>query len=880
MKIVSVHIENFGKLSKVDIDFNEGLNVKCEENGWGKSTLSTFIRAMFYGFEGDGKRDEINSERKRFAPWQGGAYGGSLVFEAREKTYQITRFFGSKSVEDSFELRDYKTNLESLDFSANIGEELFRINSESFMNTVFIRQNDAASSKATDDINAKLGNISDGLDLNNFAVADSIIKDVLNNSSATRKTGDISRAKAEASLLKSSIQRGVGLEETMQGVEKRIEDTKASIEQKKAELAALTQRKNKAAKVEKQLSLKKNYNDLFKDLEEKDALLKTKRGLFPEEVPSKKLASEWEAACDRMNQAKAVYMGTQMSEAEDSLYKSLLETFSKGIPSEESFSEYSAKASKLLSLNNDALSHNLSSEDNYRLSELSEVFGEDIQAEENGLLQASEDWNERTRQLSELRLLEREYSDKDFSLSEKKPGGALVIIGILLLVLGVAGAYLSTGVLVLFEKQLLAGCGVAALGLVLLILGAVKKGAKGREIGVLAADVSNIKGRMAEITDFCDDVLEAVHNLLLDHDSDCEDAYVSKALSKLSMELHDYQVLLKRKEESSKYVNADEIEALKASLDGFLSEYGIYDKQGEYLSKITELKGKAGHFQSLSLKSRENIKARADYNSIREELMGQLLHYGIEPGMDISSTVDDVLNNLAEYESVLNMYNDAALRMDRFKQENDMEAIDAALENADDINLDELIELEASINGQLEELRAKLATDSRSLDDFNETYEEWLEQKEELFELEEEIKEKTKRLHYVKKAGEYLTMAKENLTARYMEPLLSGFSKYYSVLTGESASRYRIDANTNITVEEQGKQRSTQSLSYGYQDLIGFCMRLAMADAMYTGEKPTLIMDDPFVNLDDKKILGARELLKVASENYQIIYLTCRENRI
>lgn len=325
MKIVSVHIENFGKLSKTDIDFTEGLNVKCEENGWGKSTLSTFIRAMFYGFEGDGKRDEINSERKRFSPWQGGAYGGSLALEAHGKVYRITRFFGIRALDDSFELRDERTNLVSEDYSENIGEELFHINSESFMNTVFIRQSDAASSKATDDINAKLGNISDGLDLNNFALADSIIKDVLNNSSATRKTGDIARAKAEASVLRSSIQKGVGLEETMQGVSERIEATKELISAKKAELSALTERKNKAVKFEKQLSLKKAYEELLREFREKDALLKAKRELFPGEIPSKKLAGDWETACDRMNQAKAVVAGTQMSEAEETLYKSLLD---------------------------------------------------------------------------------------------------------------------------------------------------------------------------------------------------------------------------------------------------------------------------------------------------------------------------------------------------------------------------------------------------------------------------------------------------------------------------------------------------------------------------------------------------------------------------
>ena len=53
-----------------------------------------------------------------------------------------------------------------------------------------------------------------------------------------------------------------------------------------------------------------------------------------------------------------------------------------------------------------------------------------------------------------------------------------------------------------------------------------------------------------------------------------------------------------------------------------------------------------------------------------------------------------------------------------------------------------------------------------------------------------------------------------------------------------------------------------------------------MADAMYKGEKPVLIFDDPFVNLDDEKMVGAKKLLDEVKKHYQVIYLTCRENRI
>ena len=50
MRIVQCQIENFGKLSDFTFDFSEKVNLVCQGNGWGKSTLAAFIRVIFFGF--------------------------------------------------------------------------------------------------------------------------------------------------------------------------------------------------------------------------------------------------------------------------------------------------------------------------------------------------------------------------------------------------------------------------------------------------------------------------------------------------------------------------------------------------------------------------------------------------------------------------------------------------------------------------------------------------------------------------------------------------------------------------------------------------------------------------------------------------------------
>ena len=96
MKLLRCHVENVGLLSDFDLTFTEGLNVLCRENGFGKSTLAAFLKAMFYGLP---KTRAKASERKRYDPWQGGKYGGFLEFEYRGSQYRVTRYFGKK--EDS-----------------------------------------------------------------------------------------------------------------------------------------------------------------------------------------------------------------------------------------------------------------------------------------------------------------------------------------------------------------------------------------------------------------------------------------------------------------------------------------------------------------------------------------------------------------------------------------------------------------------------------------------------------------------------------------------------------------------------------------------------------------------------------------------------------
>ena len=160
MKLISCHIENFGRLRNFDHAFEDGLNLFLRENGWGKSTLAAFLCAMFYGMPGTRRRAAGENDRVKYRPWQGGTFGGKILFESGGHIYELTRIFGKKESEDVFDLRDAETNLPDFRFSARIGEELFGLDRESFRRTVFVGQLDCAT-RTTDNVNALLADLAE-----------------------------------------------------------------------------------------------------------------------------------------------------------------------------------------------------------------------------------------------------------------------------------------------------------------------------------------------------------------------------------------------------------------------------------------------------------------------------------------------------------------------------------------------------------------------------------------------------------------------------------------------------------------------------------------------------------------------------------------------
>jgi uncharacterized protein YhaN len=113
--------------------------------------------------------------------------------------------------------------------------------------------------------------------------------------------------------------------------------------------------------------------------------------------------------------------------------------------------------------------------------------------------------------------------------------------------------------------------------------------------------------------------------------------------------------------------------------------------------------------------------------------------------------------------------------------------------------------------------------------------------------------------------------------ARQMEKVMGG---YISRITDDRYSRVRVDeGNFDLLVwsGEKGEEVDPSVLSRGTIDQLFLAARLSLVDIICDHRCPPLLLDDPFVTFDPRRLSRAMELLKDFSRGQQIIIFTCSD---
>jgi DNA repair exonuclease SbcCD ATPase subunit len=96
-------------------------------------------------------------------------------------------------------------------------------------------------------------------------------------------------------------------------------------------------------------------------------------------------------------------------------------------------------------------------------------------------------------------------------------------------------------------------------------------------------------------------------------------------------------------------------------------------------------------------------------------------------------------------------------------------------------------------------------------------------------------------------------------------------------ITGGRYRRVAVDDRTldiRLFAPEKADWVDVRSLSQGTLDLVYLAARLGLVRLVTGDRRPPLVLDDPFVTLDDARASRALELLREIARDFQVIYLT------
>ena len=869
MKLISCYIENFGGLSAFKMEFDAGLTVLREENGFGKTTLAEFIRAMLYGFP---RQTKNLSKRKKYRPWNGGKCGGHLTFEHEGRVYRIERTFGATPRGDVFNLIDLQTGQKSLDFSEEIGLELFGLDADSFERSTYLPQNRDVGLLTTDSIRAKLGGlVEDENDVGGFEKAMKRLREkrstyIPYTASATR--GVVAEAGRQIVAVQQALDRAERSGEDLNRVEAeitRLEEQKiraeAEIEQVRT---ALTTANEAAARLVHRQQMARLEGEHRRSAAE----LQNLKNQYPKGVPQREELEQIADAVERMAQ-----LATQpTTPADDNAQRFVEENqhrFADGVPTEGQIEEMRQICDDFRVISAQLETCVLTPEDQAELEQARAFFApgvpeeEELRAHAAALEEADRARRENLRLAAKTTITEPKYKvPSPLTIPLMAGLGVIcVILGGILMTNSAAtpgGFLLGIGVLVLL-----------AAGFLLLRSSAT------REVQGLDPQIQSLirenDDRAAE--------LEAPVRAFTSRYWDGPPADGLRMIREQAARLNT----LGQKEASlaqRRKALAEEKNEYNRTLRAFFARYfpGGYSGSGYDLLSRLQRESDAWTRALCQLEDREERleNHRLESAQVAEVMAACRERYGLAPrNRDQVLRLRDDARRMAELEqTVVNL----TQQTEEYRRTH-AEALSAPVEeNAADPAMlrareRQLLTAQNRIGESLLDLRQRkqhLREQADEAPELRDTLAQWKTQRE----------EDKKRADLLDDTMAFLSQARDDLALSYMGPIRESFTGLMGRMTGEAKEKILVTPELEVKLERNGESRDLAAFSAGQTDLVMLCMRLSLVDALFRGTRPFVILDDPFINLDDRHTAEALRLLRDLAKDRQIIYLTCNSSRV
>ena len=871
MKLIHLYIENFGGLHQYELDFSEGLTVLQEDNGFGKTTLSEFIRAMFYGFPRKGKTLE-KSRRQKYTPWQGGKFGGHLTFQLEGKQYRIERTFGATPKGDQFQVIDLTTNRKTDRFTEEIGLEIFGLDTDSFERSTYMPQNQDGDNLTTDSIRAKLSDlVQDTGDVGNFEKALGALRAKRTAYVPYRGNGGlVAEAAGRITQVQNRLDRMVEAEKEYKMCREEITRLEAEYGQGQEALKEIRSKITLASQMAALEAVHQQAQGLENRKIQLEGRLATLRAFYPGGFPEDAELEAAMGAADRRAILEAQQVTTQEDLAAVRFEEENRAMFRDSVPSPQDLENCRSQVESYRILKAELA--NLESVHDGKLKGLFESGA----LEEERLEKLEAD----CRELEKLRGLLETLTVPESEVLVQEPMKRTVPLVILAMVglLGMVG-----GIVLLAMGNYLVGGGVLAVGLVGLI-GAAYLGMKTMMTRELihqrqTLTASEIQMQYARKRGALEDQIRILESKLtreLGHGD------FGQGILNLRMARQRYLDSLEqdRKQDQKRKDLFQKIKEAEGTIGAFLG--GFYkDVQPEKFHVL---------LADLQRKSENYLRAKncvADWHRRKQNQEAQLgecdrvlrAFFGkwhLKADGDVWKALRQIQDERRQAGELRNQLQKLTQELESFRKDHDRELSCPVQE----------LELDgAALKWEEEQLLEAVSELTRQLLRMRQRAQELRSQMEEIPALENQLElwqnrkvQGQKNARLLDDTMDFLQKAKDSLSGNYLGPIQSHFRSYMTAMNNQE-EKFLITPDLDIQLERQGQSRELGYFSAGQSDLVMLCMRFALVDALFTGEKPFVILDDPFVNLDDRHTAQALALLKKLAKERQILYLTCNSSR-
>lgn len=325
-----------------------------------------------------------------------------------------------------------------------------------------------------------------------------------------------------------------------------------------------------------------------------------------------------------------------------------------------------------------------------------------------------------------------------------------------------------------------------------------------------------------------------------------------------------YNKIINQKENNQKDINF-----LEEKIKSFFNQYNF--QETNYNLALQNLIASINEYQNLKNK-KENIDNKINeldkkYSSIKDSLDKFISKYHIN--QDVKSYIDTVRVDKVVLDKNNTNLNNLMNEFNKFVEE---KKLYNRPENIEKIDTNIITKQLSEKNELLSRKKDEIANDELEIEKID-TYNN------EIIELKEKLQELKYKYKIVDETIKSIKEAEETLKHKYIEPMLNKFNQYSSMLGKIINKEINMDSDYNLSVIHNGKEKNYRHLSSGQLSLCALCYRLAIIDNIFKEDKPFIIMDDIFVNLDENNLIKAIELLKKLSNQRQIIYFTCHESR-